>query len=193
MVKLMPNSEVYGLAALMVSHDARRLSRQSSTETYIPLESQNRAFWNQAAIAKANELMHQAMQYQQPGPYQIQAAISALHNQAKSWQVTDWSQILLLYASLYRLTPSPVVALNHALAKANSGQVAQAYAEILKLSDELHNYQPFYAAKATLETQMHQQQAALQSLEKAISLSKNGSERDFLKQKHAVLLKNQRN
>jgi len=146
MVKLIPTLEVFGLAALMLFHDARRSSRSSLTDPYIPLEQQNRNLWDQAKIEQANAFIHQALKYQERGSYKIQAAISALHSGAKSWCATDWPQIQLLYMSLLQLHPSPVVALNLAIAMANGGQLKQAYEDVIALSDELDQYQPYHAA-----------------------------------------------
>ena len=146
MVKLIPTLEVFGLAALMLFHDARRSSRSSLTDPYIPLEQQNRNLWDQAKIEQANAFIHQALKYQERGSYKIQAAISALHSGAKSWCATDWPQIQLLYMSLLQLHPSPVVALNLAIAMANGGQLKQAFEDVIALSDELDQYQPYHAA-----------------------------------------------
>lgn len=180
MVKLNPNPEVFGLAALMLFHDARRLSRSSDIEPYIPLEQQNRTLWKQDQIEQANVFMQKALEYKQPGPYQIQGAISALHSQATSWVASDWQQIQLLYMNLYRLNPSPVVALNLAIAKANGGKLTQAYSEVKALKEALNLYQPYYAARAELESRLDIPQKAILSFSKAISLSKNSIERDFL-------------
>jgi RNA polymerase sigma-70 factor (ECF subfamily) len=188
MVKLTPNPEVFGLAALMLFHDARRLSRSSFIEPYIPLEQQNRALWDQAKIEQADSFMHQALKYKQRGPYQVQAAISALHSKATNWDVTDWPQIQLLYMSLLQLHPSPVVALNLAIAKANGGQITQAYADVIALSDELNQYQPYHAALGELETRLNLPEHAICSISKAISLSKNSIERDFLIKKRDQLV-----
>ena len=189
MVKLIPNPEVFGLAALMLFHDARRLSRSSDIEPYIPLEQQNRRLWDQAKIQQAEHFIHQALEYKQRGLYQVQAAISALHSKAKSWDATDWPQIQLLYMSLLQLHPSPVVALNLAIAKANGGQLKQAYADVLALSDELNQYQPYHAARGELESRLNFSEKAICSISKAISLSKNSVERDFLIKKRELLLK----
>jgi RNA polymerase sigma-70 factor (ECF subfamily) len=189
MVKLIPNPEVFGLAALMLFHDARRLSRSSDIEPYIPLEQQNRTLWKQTQIEQADAFIHQALKYKQRGPYQVQAAISALHSQAKSWDVTDWPQIQLLYMSLLQMHPSPVVALNLAIAKANGGQLTQAYAEVVLLNDELNQYQPYHAARGELESRLNFSEKAIGSISKAISLSKNSVERDFLVKKRELLLK----
>lgn len=189
MVKLIPNPEVFGLAALMLFHDARRLSRSSVIEPYIPLEQQNRTLWDQAKIDQADAFIHQALEYKLRGPYQVQAAISALHSRAKSWEATDWSQIQMLYLSLYQLNPSPVVALNLAIAKANAGKLRQAFEDVVALSDELDQYQPYHAARGELENRLNLHQQAIASINKAICLSKNSMERDFLIKKKGQLEK----
>ena len=189
MVTLAPNPEVFGLAALMLFHDARRLSRSSVIEPYIPLDQQDRALWDQTKIAQADTFIHRALEYKQPGPYQIQAAISALHSGAKSWDATDWPQIQLLYISLFQIHPSPVVALNLAIAKANGGQLTQAYDDLVALHDELHQYQPYHASRGELESRLNLPEQAVISISRAISLSKNSTERDFLIKKRAQLVK----
>jgi len=189
MVKLIPNPEVFGLAALMLFHDSRRLSRSSVIEPYIPLELQNRTLWDQAKIQQADHFIHQALEYKQRGLYQVQAAISALHSKAKSWDATDWVQIQLLYMSLLQLHPSTVVALNLAIAKANGGQLKQAYADVLALSDELNQYQPYHAARGELESRLNLYEQAIESIRRAISLSSNSIERDFLIKKREQLIK----
>jgi len=189
MVKLIPHPEVLGLAALMLFHDARRLSRSSVIEPYIPLEQQNRRLWDLAKIAQGDAYINQAMEYKQPGPYQVQAAISALHSKAKIWDVTDWPQIQLLYMSLYQIHPSPVIALNLAIAKANGGHLTKAYADVVALSNELHQYQPYHAARGELEGRLNLYKEAISSISGAISLSKNSTERDFLIKKREKLIK----
>jgi RNA polymerase sigma-70 factor (ECF subfamily) len=180
MVDLMPSPEVFGLAALMLFHDARRLSRSSIIEPYIPLERQNRELWDQDKITQANVYIHQALDHKERGPYQIQAAISALHSESISWEATDWPQIQLLYLSLYQIQPSPVVALNLAIAEANGGQLKQAYKDVLALDSELEQYQPYHAARGELERALNLPKQAFVSINKAINLSKNSIERDFL-------------
>jgi RNA polymerase sigma-70 factor (ECF subfamily) len=129
------------------------------------------------------------MEYKQPGPYQVQAAISALHSKAKSWDVTDWPQIQLLYMSLYQIHPSPVIALNLAIAKANGGHLTQAYADVVALSNELNQYQPYHAARGELEGRLNLYEQEISSISSAISLSKNSTERDFLIKKREQLIK----
>ncbi|WP_299083502.1 sigma-70 family RNA polymerase sigma factor [uncultured Paraglaciecola sp.] len=188
MTKLNPNAEVFGLAALILFHDARRLSRSSNSEPFIPLEHQDRNLWDQTKIQQAEVFIYKALQYKAPGPYQIQAAISALHSQAKNWHATDWSQIQLLYSRLLQLHPSAVVRLNLALAKANAGQLQQAYTELVALHNALSQYQPYFAALSELESRLNFPEKAVVSISQAISLSKNGIERDYLiKKRHQLL------
>jgi RNA polymerase sigma-70 factor (ECF subfamily) len=189
MVQLIPGPEVFGLSALMLFHDARRLSRSSVIEPYIPLKQQNRTLWDRAQIKQADVLIHNALEYKQPGPYQIQAAISALHSRVESWDATDWPQIQLLYMSLFHMQPSPVIALNLAIAKANGGQLVQAYEDVQMLNDELNLYQPYHAARGDLESRLNLIKQAICSISKAITLSKNSIERDFLIKKRRELVK----
>lgn len=187
MTELIPHPEVFGLAALIMFHDARRLTRSSDTELFVPLERQDRKHWDRAKINQATIYLEQAMRFHQSGPYQIEAAISALHSQAKSWNETDWPQILLLYRRLYQLHPSPIIALNLAVAKANGGQLTQAFEDIIRLQEELKDYQPYYAARGELETRLNQAKQAAVSFDRAITLSKNNGERDFLIKKRQQL------
>ncbi|MCF2947308.1 sigma-70 family RNA polymerase sigma factor [Paraglaciecola aquimarina] len=188
MLSLLPNAEVLGLAALLLLHHARSPARQSSDAGYIPLEMQDRKLWNSAALNQGRALLDKALRLNQPGPYQIQAAISALHAQAIDWQSTDWKQIHLLYKSLYKINPSPVVELNCAVSLAYSGYLVESYKFLYSLEQELQNYQPYYAARAELEIQLMDLQAAIGSLNTAIKLSRNNSERDFLVKKRNHLL-----
>lgn len=187
MVNLMPHPEVMGLAALLALHDARRASRSSASDGFIPLEHQDRTLWDKNLIRQGTKLLEQAMTYHQAGPYQIQAAISALHVKAKSWQTTDWKQIYLLYRRLLEMAPSAVVALNCAVAKANKGELQSAYQDILSLGNELQAYQPYYAARSELESRLCFHQLALDSITIAIKLTANNAERDFLRQKQVAL------
>jgi len=118
-----------------------------------------------------------------PDHYQLQAAISALHAIAPDWQSTDWQQIHQLYAVMYKLKPSPIVALNKYVALANCGQLENAYSQLLTLEQDLKNYQPFYAAKAELSQQLGQTHAAIENYEIALSLTNNGAEKVFLSTK----------
>ena len=178
--KLLPRPDVAGLLALLLFHDARREARSSHSQSFIPLELQDRKLWNREAIAQAHQLLNNAMLAKEPDSYQIQAAISALHAQAPCWEETDWAQIQLLYGALYKLEPSPVVALNQAVALAHSGAHARALECLLGLETELQNYQPFHAACADIAAKLARYPQSTRYYERAIQLSKNSSERDFL-------------
>ena len=119
LVQLMPDErEATGLLALMLLHDARRVARVGPDGDLVLLEHQDRGLWDRARILEGVTLLDQAMQGGRPGPYQVQAAIAALHSEAASPQETDWTEIAALYAYLESLVPSPIVALNHAVAVA---------------------------------------------------------------------------
>jgi len=186
--KLLPRSEVAGLLALMLLHHSRSAARRSATVAFIPLEQQDRALWDLQSIAKGQSLLANAMSMGPVDKYQIQAAISALHVQASSWEETDWYQIQLLYQSLYRLEPSPVVALNYAIAVANSGQLQCALKLMDALQHELLCYQPYFAARADLAYKLGRVQEAIDHYDQAIAMTRNNAERDFLKKQHRRLV-----
>jgi RNA polymerase sigma-70 factor, ECF subfamily len=186
--ELLPTPEVIGLLALTLLHDARRAARSNATCSYIPLAEQNRSSWDKNKISEANRLLAAAIKQAQPGVYQIQAAISALHVAADSWDKTDWQQIILLYGALYKLNPSPIVALNQSVAIANNGDLNLAYANMCTLLTHLHNYQPYFAALADIEGRLGLFTKAADSFERAIKLSKNSSEKAFLLAKKASVL-----
>ncbi|MEO9944986.1 sigma-70 family RNA polymerase sigma factor [Paraglaciecola sp.] len=190
MVELTPSAEVFGMAALLLFHDARRASRSDNQESYIPLEHQDRQLWDDKLIVEANKYMDKALAYKQAGQYQLQAAISALHCHAPSWEATDWYQITLLYLRLLDFNGSPMVLLNLLVAKSYTAELDKVYQELLLLEAQLPDYQPYYAAKSDIEGRLGLLVAANASLDKAIKLSQNGSERDFLLRKRAVSLKN---
>ena len=187
LLSLLPRPEVAGLLALMLFHDARREARSSRAQPYIPLEQQDRSLWKQDSIKEGNDLLGVAMQVGKPDSFQVQAAISALHCAAKSWRQTDWSQIQLLYSSLYKLAPSPIILLNQAVAYAHGDDPEYAYSCIKVLQEQLHDYQPYYAARADVETRLSLTPQAIASYDRAITLSKNGIERDFLMTKRSSL------
>lgn len=177
---LLPKPSAAGLLALLLFHQSRSPARQSKTQSFIPLEMQNRDLWNQAQIAEGRKLLLTAIAKGQAEKYQIQAAISALHSEAKNWQETDWKQIRLLYASLLRHEPTPIVELNMLVALALSGQPERALASIYSLEQKLDQYQPYFAARADLEAKLSKPDAAIRSYNQAIRMTKNTPERDFL-------------
>ena len=188
--QLLPDeAEVAGLLALMLLHDSRRLTRMDKDGSIIPLEHQNRKRWDRAKIEQGKQLLHQTLPRRAIGPYQLQAAISAVHADSPSWDKTDWPQIQALYALLYQLNPTPVVRLNQALALSHARSVAEGLdmLEDAALGGALADYQPYYAAKADLLDRLGDTTGAVDCLEKAIALSDNEADRQFLRAKAAQL------
>jgi RNA polymerase sigma-70 factor (ECF subfamily) len=184
---LLPLPQVQGLLALLLLHQSRNMARCTDNEVFIPLEDQDRSLWDQKAISEGRALLLTAMAQGQPDGYQLQAAISALHVEAESWDKTDWAQIELLYVALMRIEPSPVVELNHAVAVANGGRPQEALTLMTNLEEQLEAYQPFFAARAHILTQLSQFTQAQKSYQRAIALSSNNAERDFLIKRLAEL------
>lgn len=184
---LQPHPEVAGLWALMELHSARDPARLDKDNLLVSLKNQDRRRWDHAAISTGKARILHTLSQSRPGPYQIQAAISALHCEAESWGATDWPQILGLYKALYRFTPTPVVALNHAVAMANAGEVLPALDALKPLEAALEGYQPFYAARAELLTQTGQAEAARADYTRAIELATAPEEQAFLRQKQQEL------
>lgn len=178
-------AEVLGLLALMVLHYARRDARLDAQGGLLTLEEQDRRCWRQTEIAEGVAILDQALFLQQPGPYQIQAAISALHDQAATAAATDWPQIAALYGALLRYSTSPIIALNRAVAVA----MAQGPAEGLRLLDqlgstsELAEYHLFHAARADLLRRTGQWQAAVIAYQAALARTENRIERLYLERR----------
>lgn len=180
---LQPLPETAGLWALMSLHMARDPARKNTANTLISLKDQDRTLWDHPAISIAKTRLLHALAQGRPGPYQIQAAISALHCEAASWTKTDWPQILALYGALYRLSPTPVVALNHAVAKAHAGAPKAALASLEALASALEGYQPFHAARAELLARCGETHAARLEYNRAIGLTTTPEEQAFLRKK----------
>jgi RNA polymerase sigma-70 factor (ECF subfamily) len=178
-------AEALGLLALMLLHYARRDARLDAEGALLTLEEQNRAHWRHEEMAEGIALLDQALHLQQPGPYQIQAAISALHAQAPTPAATDWPQIAALYGALARIQPSPIIELNRAVAIA----MAQGPAEGLALLDHLGNvaeltdYHLFHAARADLLRRSGQWQAAATAYQAALTRVGNQIERLYLERR----------
>ncbi|MGB0495879.1 MAG: RNA polymerase sigma factor [Kangiellaceae bacterium] len=181
LTQLTPQANVFGLLSLMLFHYSRRFARSSEKQRFIPLEFQDRKLWDRGLIIQADQILEKAMKYKQPESFQIQAAISSLHSSAKSWQETDWKQILLLYQSLYRINNSPIVALNYNVAIAHSGDLAASLKRLNSLEKELDKYQPFYASRAYVYLKLKQNKKAKKDFEVAIKMTKNSIQRDYLK------------
>ena len=179
-----PPSEVVGLVALMLLHDSRRGARSDDNGNLIALEEQNRSRWNRRQISEALPLVEEALRGG-PGPFAVEAAISALHCEAAKAEDTDWPQIVRLYDVLERLQPSPIVSLNRAVAVAmvEGPLPALALIDRLAATGELHSYHLLHAARADLLRRIGSSAEAAASYERALALVNNESERRFLERR----------
>jgi len=179
--RLMPREpEVLGLLALMLLHESRAATRFDGWGRLVRLADQDRSRWNAALIAEATGLLDRALTQRASGPYQVQAAIAALHAEAPDYDRTDWRQIRLLYGRLQELTPSPVVLLNRAVATRYTDGPEAALAEIEPLAGELDGYRLFHALRAGLLTGLGRDDEARQASERALALAGNPAERELL-------------
>ena len=184
-MELLPDSEVIGLLALMLLQESRRTARTSSTGDLILLEDQDRSLWNQAQIFEGRLLVQQSLSSGRFGSYTLQAAISAVHSEAQSAAATDWAQIVGLYDLLVQLEPSPVVALNRAVAVAmRDGPLAglQSIDQILARGD-LADYHLAHSARADLCRRLGRTADARESYQKALAIVKQEPERRFLEKR----------
>ncbi len=177
---LLPEPEVSGLLALLLLHDARRAARSSATGELVPLEEQNRALWDRDAIREGAALAEDALSQRGFGAYSLQAAIAALHGEARSAAETDWPQIVGLYDALLRLEPSPVIALNRAVAVAMRDGPAAGLALVEPLLPLLPGYHPAPAAAADLCRRAGRWQEAQAYYRAAAALARREPERRFL-------------
>jgi RNA polymerase sigma-70 factor, ECF subfamily len=189
LVELLPEPEALGLLALMLLHESRRGARTSAEGDLILLENQNRKLWNGELIAEGIALVEKALSSRRFGPYSLQAAISAVHAEAPGAQATDWAQIVALYDVLARLDPSPVIALNRAVAVAmrDGPAVALELIEEILREGELEDYHLAHAARADLCRRLGRNADARASYERALALARQEPERRFLKQRLAEL------
>jgi RNA polymerase sigma-70 factor, ECF subfamily len=180
---LAPEPEAAGLLALMLLHDARQAARTDPDGRLVLLEDQNRTLWNTEQIAEGLALLHRVLPLRRPGPYQIQAAIAALHAQAPAAVDTDWPQIALLYGELVRHQPTPVVRLNQAVAVAMAEGPLPGLAILDELAEngELVDYYLFHAARADLLRRAGWPEAAAEAYTTALALAQNEVERDYLR------------
>lgn len=189
--ELMPaESENLGLLALMLLQDSRRDARIDSQGRLVTLEDQDRSLWDQERIQEGMALVTRALGMRGIGPYQLQAAIAALHAEARTPAETDWRQIAALYERLLRLAPSPVIALNHAVAIAMSEGLEQGLAEIERVgeSGDLEQYHLFHAARADILRRLRRQQEAASAYREAIRLATNKVEKDYLQRRLGELV-----
>lgn len=184
LVDLAPHEpEAAGLLALMLLHDARRPARTNTEGRFVPLEDQDRALWDRKKIAAGETILRAALGLGNAGPYQLQAAISAVHVAAPSYAETDWRQIVGLYRKLYARLPTVVVRLNGIVALSYAEGAAAALTELdaLEDADALDRYQPFHAARADLLRRAGHGDAAALAYERAIELTSNLAELEFLR------------
>jgi RNA polymerase sigma-70 factor, ECF subfamily len=184
--ELMPREpENLGLLALMLLHDSRRNARMDGKGELVPLEEQDRSLWNRGQIQDGARLVEKALRMRSVGPYQLQAAIAALHGEARKAEDTDWAQIAALYFELARIAPTPVVALNHAVAMAMSEGLERG----LKMIDELDGagaldgYYLFHAARAEILRRMGSNAEAAEAYGRALALATNQVERAYLERR----------
>ena len=182
---LKEDAEVIGLLALILLHDSRSQARIDDEGNLIPLEEQNRSLWDQTKINEGLALLERALVMQRAGPYQIQAAISALHAQAAHPDDTDWQQIAVLYGLLHRMIPSPIIELNWAVAVAMAETIEQGLALLdeLERKGELASYYLFHAARADLQRRQGNWQAAHDSYQLALEYCQNETELAFLQRR----------
>jgi RNA polymerase sigma-70 factor, ECF subfamily len=176
---LMPDEpEVLGLLALMLFHDSRREARTSAEGELILLEDQDRSLWNQARIEEGRRVLERAMRLRRVGPYQLQAAIAAVH----AGETTDWPTIAGLYGELARLTPSPIVELNRAVAVAMADGADQGL-DLIAQIEGLDDYHLLHAARADLLRRLGRRDEAAGAYRRALALAPNQVERAFLERR----------
>src|ERR1700689_3265750 len=185
LMELQPESEVMGLLALMLLQESRRAARTSPTGELILLENQDRSLWNREQIAEGVALVEKALKSRHFGSYTLQAAIAAVHAEAESVAATDWRQIVALYDRLVRIQPSPVVQLNRAVAIAmcDGPEAGLAHIDAVLEHGELANYYLAHSARADMYRRLGRTAEARASYEKALALTQQEPERQFLQER----------
>jgi RNA polymerase sigma-70 factor (ECF subfamily) len=186
LAELMPDEpEVLGLLALMLLTDSRRHARTTDSGDLVLLADQDRALWDRALIAEGQSIVRDCLQRNQPGPYQIQAAINAVHSDAPTAAATDWRQILQLYDQLLAFTPTQVVELNRAVALAEVRGASDALTVVETL--DLRDYYLFHAVRAELLSRVSRNEDARSAFDAAIALTTNPAERTFMERARNAL------
>jgi RNA polymerase sigma-70 factor, ECF subfamily len=191
LAQLLPEAEALGLLALMLLQESRRAARASSSGEIVLLEDQDRGLWDRAMIAEGVELTTRALRTRMFGPYCLQAAIAAVHAEAPSAAETDWTEIIGLYEVLARLDPSPIVALNRAVAVAMRDGAEAALPQVDALMKELSEYHLAHAVHADLCRRIGKTKQALASYQRALALARLAPERRFLERRIAELKRGQ--
>jgi RNA polymerase sigma-70 factor (ECF subfamily) len=186
--RLLPGEpEILGLLALMLLTDARRAARTTPAGDLVPLAEQDRARWDPALLEEGRSLVRRCLALGRPGPYQLQAAINAVHTDAASAEATDWPQIVALYDHLLALAPSPVAALNRAVAVAEVQGPRAALGLVDGLADDLRDYHLLHAVRADLLRRCGETGAAAGAYRAALAATGNAVERAFLVRRLAEL------
>ncbi|MEQ1502541.1 MAG: sigma-70 family RNA polymerase sigma factor [Myxococcota bacterium] len=169
--------EARGLLALMLLHDSRRDTRLDADGALVTLEHQDRARWDRAEIDEGRRLVHAALTERRPGPYQLQAAIAALHAEAPTPEATDWWQIVGLYTALWSLHPTPVILLNRAAAVAMAGGPELGLRLMAEVAAPLDGYHLFHAGRADLLRRLGRDAEAAEAYRRALALASNAPSR----------------
>jgi RNA polymerase sigma-70 factor (ECF subfamily) len=190
---LMPESaETRGLLALMLLHDSRRETRLDEAGQLVLLGEQDRSRWDRAKIREGVEVLDEALALNDPGPYQVQAAISALHAEAPTAEATDWRQIAALYDTLTSMAPSLVVEVNRVVAVAMAAGTPEGASlglqMLLRLEDQAEGFYPYHVARADLLRRTNQREAAAEAYERALALCGNKAERAYLQRRLEEML-----
>jgi RNA polymerase sigma-70 factor, ECF subfamily len=184
--ELLPDEpENLGLLALMLLHDSRRDTRMDRNGRLVTLEEQDRSLWDKERIREGVALLKRALGMRRAGPYQLQAAIAAIHAEAATPAETDWQEIAALYQELMRLTPSPIVALNHAVAIAMSESLERGLAQIDQVGacGALEDYHLFHAARADILRRLGRRTESAEAYTAALRLVTNQVEKDYLRER----------
>ena len=187
LTRLLPTEpEPLGLLALIRLHLARSAARFDAEGDLVLLEDQDRSLWNRRAITATVKLIERAAARGRPGPYQVQAAIAAVHAESPSWDETDWLQVLLLYELLVMLEPTPVARLNRAIALERVAGPSAALAAVDEVAADLEGYHLFHATRGTLLQRLGRGGEALPELRQALALTANPAERALLERRIAT-------
>ncbi len=198
LVSLMPSrvgahasAEARGLLALMLLHDSRREARLNEAGELVLLEEQDRTHWNQEEIRDGIAVLDEALTLRDPGPYQVQAAISALHAEAQMTESTDWRQIVALYDTLARMSPSMVVEVNRAVAVAMAFGPQAGLDLLRQLESQADEFYPYHAARADLLRRLNQRGDAADAYQRALALCGNSAEHAYLQRRRHEMLNKQ--
>jgi RNA polymerase sigma-70 factor (ECF subfamily) len=188
LVELMPDeAEAHGLLALLLLTESRRAARADAEGQLVRLGDQDRSRWDRALIDEGQAIVRACLRRNLPGPYQIQAAIAAVHSDARRAADTDWGQVVALYDQLLAVNPTPVVALNRAIAVAERDGASPALALLDGLATDLDGYHLFHAARADLLHRLGLEGEAAAAYDEALARATNGAERDLLARQRAML------